>query len=357
MAMRDREGPRQRAALQASRVPRKWTPSAQGSPSGPARAAPADAGHRDRCVHPRPPPAAARGGTAGAVNAPGSARGRSGFLEDPRAPRRASPRERTTRLPCAASTTLFSRELPPPPPLHADMHLHASTAVRAKAEGPAPRLISRRALRRTALRRGTPCCRTLPMHYTDSGHSSPRSRRAMRAPRSVQGQRSREDDLAIAPGRRSPVTKRVAFHPGTTDQRRASSRRCRSGRTSEDGATRRVNAAAVAGAALPGLALGDRLIAPAEVQVDALRCRAERAGLRPQPERPRTADPRWRSGDTSPAGGRSKALSAVRAGIARSPSTQPVRVPAVRCLSAGSRRRSSRPRRTTWRAAAAISTS
>ena len=122
---------------------------------------------------------------------------------------------------------------------------------------------------------------------------------------------AREDDLAVTPDEAALAgDKRVAVHPGTTD-RAELVETLPVGRT-EDDATRRVVLRLSPGQ-LPGLALGDRLIAPAEVQVTT-RCdvgqSAPGCGYNPnvRAQLILTGDP----GDTSPAGGRSKALSAVQ---------------------------------------------
>ncbi|HWO18876.1 MAG TPA: hypothetical protein VNO30_08870 [Kofleriaceae bacterium] len=110
--------------------------------------------------------------------------------------------------------------------------------------------------------------------------------------------------------------KRVAVHPGPTD--RAELVETLPVGRSEDGATRRVVLRLSPGQ-LPGLALGDRLITPAEVQVTT-RCdigqSAPGCGYNPnvRAQLILTGDP----GDTSPAGGRSKALSEIQTQVCTS---------------------------------------
>lgn len=110
--------------------------------------------------------------------------------------------------------------------------------------------------------------------------------------------------------------KRVAVHAGATDHAELVET-LPVGR-SEDGATRRVVMRLSPGQ-LPGLALGDRLITPAEVQVTT-RCdigqTAPGCGYNPnvRVQLILTGDP----GDTSPAGGRSKALAAAQTQVCTS---------------------------------------
>lgn len=123
---------------------------------------------------------------------------------------------------------------------------------------------------------------------------------------------AREDELAAA----LAGDARVAVHGGSTD-RAELIEELPIGRT-EDGAVRRVVLRLSPGQ-LPGLARGDRLITPAEVQVTT-RCDigqiAPGCGYNPsvRAQLILTGDP----GDTSPAGGRSKALATAQTQVCTS---------------------------------------